>query len=104
MAETIAEGTWVEIHAVVLAAGDRAPQVPADTQAVPLEMRAKGFLTRAAAIGDAVEIVTVAGRRIGGTLGRPLPAYDHGFGPPILELLAVGGEVRALLRGKEPSK
>ena len=27
----------------------------------------------------------------------------HGFGPPVPELLAIGAELRALLRGEEPA-
>lgn len=98
MPELIAKGTWVEIHRVVLAAGGRAPQVPDDTKQVPLEMRVKGFLTTRATLGEEVEILTPAGRRLRGTLKEVNPAYTHGFGPPIPALAPIGGEVRALLR------
>lgn len=38
---------WVRIHNIVLEAGDRAPNIPEDTQNVPLEFWTKGFcLTR----------------------------------------------------------
>ena len=57
MADLIEEGTWVEIHRVVLQPGERAPQVPEDTRHVPLEMRVKGFLARPAAPGEDAEIV-----------------------------------------------
>jgi 4-hydroxy-tetrahydrodipicolinate reductase len=98
----VARGTWVELRRVVLAPGERAPQVPDDTQRVPLEMRVKGFLARAAALGEEAEIETRAGRRLSGTLVAALPGYAHGFGPPLAELLAVGEELRSLLR-EEPS-
>jgi hypothetical protein len=98
MAERPAKGTWVEIHAVILPAGERAPQVPEDTARVPLEMRAKGFLAEAAEIGAEAEVVTTTGRRLRGTLAIANPPYDHGFGAPLPELLAIGGEVRAILR------
>jgi hypothetical protein len=98
--EPIAEGTWVEIHRVVLRAGERAPQVPADTAAVPLEMRVKGFLVTPATPGEEAEVITPAGRRLRGTLGAVNPAYDHGFGAPIAELSTIGTEVRALLRAR----
>jgi hypothetical protein len=98
MPERIAKGTWVEIHAIVLGPGERAPQVPDDTRGVPLEMRAKGFLVKATAPGEETEIVTPAGRCLTGTLGEAEPAYVHGFGPPIPELVPIGGEVRAILR------
>ena len=99
MAESIEKGTWVEIRQVLLPAGERAPQVPDDTAQVPLEMKAKGFLTTAAAMGAEVEIETPAGRRLRGALVAVDPAYTHGFGPPLPELSAIAGEVRALLFG-----
>ena len=101
MPETLARCTWVEIHAVVLPAGERAPQVPEDTARVPLEMRAKGFLAKAAAIGTEAEVLTATGRRLQGTVTAANPPYDHGFGAPLPELLAIGGEVRAILRAQE---
>jgi hypothetical protein len=97
MAETIAAGSWVEMYRVVLPAGQRAPQVPNDTRRVPLEMRVKGFLVVAAALGEEVEIDTVAGRRLRGTLVAVNPAYTHGFGAPIMALTGIAGEVRRLL-------
>lgn len=97
MSESVAAGTWVEIHAVVLAAGTRAPQVPGDTQGVPLEMTVKGFLLGDARLGDAVEIHTPSGRRLSGMLNRANPAYEHGFGPPIPALSTIADEVRAIL-------
>ena len=97
MAE-IEKGTWVEIHRVVLQAGERAPQVPEDTRQVPLEMRVRGFLAQPATPGDETEIVTVTGRLLRGVLTEVNPAYTHGFGSPVAELLTIGGEVRALLR------
>jgi hypothetical protein len=100
MVETIAEGTWVEVHRTVLPAGERAPQVPEDTQAVPLEMRAKGWLAGPARVGDEAEVVTAAGRRLKGILTEGNPAYSHSFGPPIPELLEVGNELRVMLRDR----
>jgi len=98
MAELIDKGTWVEIHTIVLPAGERAPHDPADTQQVPLEMRVKGFLVEPASLGDEVEIITTVGRHLRGTLVEVNPAYTHQFGAPIPELLTIGGEVRAILR------
>jgi len=102
--QRVARGTWVELHRVVLAPGERAPQVPEETQAVPLELRVKGFLTHDAAPGEEAEVQTAAGRRLRGRLDRVLPGYEHGFGPPVPELLAVGEELRALLRGESPER
>jgi hypothetical protein len=98
MAEGIAKGTWVEIYRIVLPAGERAPQVPEDTQHVPLEMRVKGFLAAPAALGEEAEIVTPAGRCLRGTLVEVNPVYTNGFGSPIPKLSASGSEVRTILR------
>lgn len=98
MTEAVDRGAWVEIHDIVLPPGERAAQVPDDTRKVPLEMRAKGFLMAPAVMGEEAEILTAAGRCLRGTLAVANPAYSHGFGPPIPELTAIGGEVRAMLR------
>ena len=98
MADLVANGTWVEIHRIVLPAGERAPQVPADTANVALEMRVKGLLAEPAAIGAQAEIMTAAGRRLRGTLVEINPAFTHGFGAPVPELTTIGGEVRTILR------
>jgi 2-amino-4-ketopentanoate thiolase alpha subunit len=93
-----ARGDWVQVYQVVLPAGERAPQIPAETQAVPLELWVKGFLlTDRASLGDDVEITTLAGRRISGRMVAIDPTYGHDFGRPVPELLAVGPELRALL-------
>ena len=104
MSERLPKGTWVEIHAVVLPAGARAPQVPDDTAHVAFEMRAKGFLVAPARIGSEAEVVTTTGRRLNGTVVAENPAYAHGFGPPLPELLKVGSEVRAILRERNEAK
>ncbi len=97
MSERIAEGAWVQIHGIVLRPGERVAKVPEETQAVPLEMTAKGRLDGAAALGEEVTITTPAGRRLAGTLVAVDPPYDHGFGRPVPELVPVGRELRALL-------
>lgn len=98
MADLVPKDTWVEIRRTVLDPGQRAPQVPDDTRRLPLEMRAKGFLVAPARLGEEVEIVTAAGRRLSGVLREINPAYQHGFGAPVPELSTVGREVRAMLR------
>jgi hypothetical protein len=102
MAERVPAGTWVELHAVVLAAGERAPQVPEETQRVPLESRVRGWLVAPSALGDHAEVRTAAGRRVTGHLVEVAPGYSHSFGPPVPELWAVGAELRALLAGEAP--
>ena len=100
MVEKVKKGTWVEIHGIVLTPDERAPKLPDDTSKVPLEMRVKGFLVIDATLSEEVEIMTVTGRRLSGILSEINPAYDHGFGPAIPELVTIGGEVRLLL-GRE---
>ena len=97
MGESIQTGTWVEISRIVLAAGQRAPQVPADTQQVPLEMKVRGFLVVPASLGEAAEIRTLSGRRLSGTLTAVEPAYRQGFGTPISEISTISEEVRTIL-------
>lgn len=101
-------GDWVLLHSVVLPAGSRAPGVPPETQAVPLEMRVKGFLegqpgTRARP-GDEVTARTLTGRLVRGTLLAAFPPIPHDFGSPVPELLAVGPELRRRLRGEETGR
>ena len=100
MADLIDKGSWVEIHRIVLPAGQRAPQVPEDTRSVPLEMRVKGFLVEAAPIGGEAEIVTPVGRRLRGRLSEVDPAYEHSFGRPVPALSSIGDELRAILRAR----
>ena len=103
MADRCGEGEWVEIRAVLLEPGERAPQVPADTAGVPLEVRCKGFLMADAEIGQPAAIRTVTGRRLEGELLVANPGYDHGFGPPVAALQTIGTELRALLDDEERS-
>jgi hypothetical protein len=100
MSEFIDAGTWVELHRIVLSSDERSPHLPDDTRQLPLEMRVKGFLIDAAAIGEEAQIKTVTGRHLHGTLAAANPAYTHSFGPPIAELATIGAEARAIL-GKE---
>jgi hypothetical protein len=97
MNDRIAAGTWVELHRIVLRCEERAAHLPEDTQQLPLEMRVKGFLLNAVAIGEEAEITTVTGRQLHGTLAEVNPAYTHTFGSPIPELATIGAEARAIL-------
>jgi hypothetical protein len=102
MSQRAIENTWVEIHKIVLEKGQRAPQVPNETQQVPLEMKVKGFLVHDATLGEEAEVITAAGRIIKGTLTAINPPYTHMFGAPIPELSTIGSEIRGILgeRGK----
>lgn len=93
-------GQWVEIGLVVLEPGHRAPQVPADTQAVPLEMKVRGFIDHDASKGEEVTIHTVAGRLLSGTLVAVEPFYNHNFGAHVAELAPIGMEIREILAGE----
>ena len=97
----VSAGSWVEIHKIILSAEERAPQVPDDTQKVPLELRVKGFLLEDAELGEEVEIETFTGRKHKGKLKDADPSYEHKFGKPIEELLKVGPQIRGILRDKE---
>lgn len=96
----IPAGTWVQIESVVLPAGERAPQVPADTQATPLIMWVKGWLQSDACQGEEVEVETVIGRRLRGKLVKVRPSYDHTFGAPIAPLQQAGEQAKRLLAGE----
>ncbi|HEY8361496.1 MAG TPA: 2-amino-4-oxopentanoate thiolase subunit OrtA [Tissierellaceae bacterium] len=91
-------GDWVRIHNIILEAGQRAQNVPEDTQKVPLEMWVKGFLLdESANIGDRVKVETYIGRVVEGTLVEVNPYYKHNFGKAVPELLYVGRQARKLL-------
>lgn len=95
-------GDWVQIHSIVLPAGERAPQVPEETKQVPLEMWCKGFANNEAEIGETVTITTVIGRSLTGELTAINPKYGHSFGTPVPELLRIGVELRKkLYRGEK---
>ena len=92
-------GDWVEIWNVILESGKRAPQVPEDTQKVPLEMRLRGFLvTKQAKLGGNVWIRTRIGRLVEGKLVSLHPRYNHDFGEPQKALLEIGQELRTFLK------
>ncbi|MQY76755.1 MAG: 2-amino-4-ketopentanoate thiolase [Spirochaeta sp.] len=95
----VEKGSWVEIHRVILKPGERAPQVPEDTKAVPLELKVRGFLLSEASLYDQVEISTLSGRILSGKLIEQNPGYSHSFGRPIAELIRIGAEAKALLKG-----
>lgn len=96
------QGDWVQIYQVILPAGERAPQVPAETAGVPLEMWVKGFLVEEeAGIGDIVNIRSLAGRLLQGKMVALRPHYEVNYGSPQTELLTIGVELRAMLEGKD---
>jgi hypothetical protein len=96
-ASAIPVGSWVEIQQVVLRAGERAPNVPPDTAQVDFVARIRGFLTTAAAMGDAVTVRTLLGREVGGILTGVNPRNPADYGNPVPELLQLGMEARQAL-------
>ena len=91
------KGDWVQISQIVLKSGERAPQLPEDTQKVPFSLLVKGFLTTDAKIGDIVTITTVLGRAMSGKLVAVNPDYEHSFGPPPKGFMNIGDKLRELL-------
>jgi hypothetical protein len=96
---TAKQGDWVRIHSIVLTAKERNPQVPEDTARVPLEMWDKGFLLNdEAAVGDEVEVETIIGRKVKGTLLEIAPAWDHDFGRCVPEIIRIGRQLKAIMK------
>lgn len=96
------KGDWVRIYKIVLDVGERAPNIPEETQKVPLEMWVKGFLeTDEASIGDEVEIKTYIGRSVKGELLEINPYYKHDYGKLVPELLYIGNQARDILESGE---
>ncbi|QTA38719.1 2-amino-4-ketopentanoate thiolase [Thermosipho ferrireducens] len=94
------KGDWVQIQKTILKPEERTAPLPDDTKKVPFEMRVKGFLLNESAIeGDIVEIRTLTGRIVKGTLVSINPVYEHNFGEPVPELINVGLELRKILEG-----
>jgi len=83
-------GTWVEIEKILLTPEQRAPQVPEDTRATPYIMKVAGFLAADSDPGSEVEITTLSGRKVSGTLKVVRPHYEHSFGKTVEELLHIG--------------
>lgn len=94
------KGDWVQIRTVILPAGERAKQVPPETQAVPLIMFSKGFAKQAAELGQNVHITTVIGQKQEGELVAVNPRYEHDYGDPAPELLRIGMELRRRLESE----
>lgn len=87
-------GTWGRIHRVELAPGERAPDGPEETRAVPFELWVNGWLLHDAQIGDLASLQTASGRVVQGTLVELEPGYSHSFGPPPPALQLAGFHAR----------
>lgn len=95
--QKIEQGTWVEVRKILLQPEERSDRLPEDTKQIPYVMRVRGFLSHAASINEEVEIVTLSGRKVKGTLTKRDPGYEHGFGSPVYELLKIGEEEHKIL-------
>ena len=65
---------------------------------MPYELWDKGFLILdKAEIGDTVEIETITGRKINGTLLETNPSYNHDFGEFIPEILIIDKQLKDIM-------
>jgi hypothetical protein len=97
----IPQGSWVQIHRVILQPEERSQNLPKETRETPLKMWTKGFLRKAANLGDTVEITTLTGRSECGVLIDSAPAYRHDFGKFIPELITIDHMVKSVLDGDD---
>lgn len=97
--ETVEKGTWVQLESVALPAGQRAPQVPPDTQNCDLMLWVKGRLQEDCKIGKTAQAVTVTGRLVTGKLVEANPRYIHDYGDFQPELLKIEQQVKEMLFG-----
>ena len=93
----IKKGDWVQIENIVLPAGQRAPQVPADTQNCDLKLWVKGIAAHDGAIGQEMEITTVTGRKTKGILVDVNPRYIHDYGDFQPELLQIELQLKEIM-------
>ena len=93
-------GDCVVLHIQLLPAGERAPGVPEDTAALPLDMWVKGTLLSDAHTGDTVKVKTAIGREVEGRLTNCCPGYQHDFGDWVPELAQVHRQVVEIVSGE----
>jgi hypothetical protein len=100
--EKAKKGDYVQIHKIILEAGERSENLPEETKKVPLELKVRGFLVNdEAKLNDQVTIETYIGRKFEGELIDTSPTYEHNYGEVIEELLPVGRELKKMLEGSE---
>lgn len=97
--DIVPAGSWVEIRQIVLHAGERAPNVPADTGAVDFVARIRGFLLTDAPMHAEATVRTLTGRQVSGRLTDVNPRNPADFGNPVPELLRAGADARRSLEG-----
>lgn len=97
----LSKGSYVEVEKQVLSSEERASNIPEETKNTPLMLWAKGFLEEDSEIGKIGKIVTVNGRKVEGIITELNPSYTHDFGEFVPELLYIGSQAKAILRGDE---
>ena len=81
-------GDWVEIERISLTSKERPRQISVDTKKTPFKQWVRGhLLSETANIGDEIEIATLIGRKVKGTLCEINPKHIHGYGRNSKELL-----------------
>ena len=98
MKQVAKKNDWVRIMQIILTPEERLKSLPESTRKVPLKCWINGFLMdESASIGDTVNIETLAGRVVSGTLYQLWPQYDHSFGRQqptlMLSLIHIYGSV-----------
>jgi len=96
---TAKKGDWVQIENLILPAGQRAPQVPADTQKCDLNMWVKGEALSDAKENEEIEVCTNTGRTVKGKLVDVNPRYTHDYGEFQPELLKIERQLKKILFG-----
>ena len=94
-----ATGDYVRIKQIILRPEERAPNLPLETRATPLQLWVNGHLVSGpASVGDTVVVETAIGRRLEGELVDVHPRYAHDFGDPQPELLEAARRMQEQLR------
>lgn len=93
------KGEWVQVENVVLPAGERAPQVPEDTQKCDLKLWVKGLLNEDCELGEQAKITTVTGRVVEGKMCSIKPRYIHDYGEFQPEFLKIELQLKEIMFG-----
>lgn len=96
----IKKDSYVEIMQIVLEVGERAENIPEETKITPLNLWAKGFLLEDCELNKSCKIQTISGRVLEGILCEVNPAYEHGFGAFVSELMYIGPQAKKILWGE----
>lgn len=92
---TVKKGDWVEIESVVLTPSERSENLPDCTRETSLIMWIRGFLqNESAELNDEIEIMTLADRKVKGTLVEKEPRHTYDYGDTIIELIHIGEELK----------